>query len=1333
MRTWTNIALTSVRWMASGIAAIACVLFLLLETAPGLSTLAWLITPLSDGQVTLRGLSGDVPNALHVDALDMRDAKGVWLRAENVSLKWSALAVIGNHIAVRRLSASKVALLRMPESNSSGGTTPTIDIDDLAVSRIELGAAVVGHPAILTAGGSLHYQSLQQLSANIVVTQMDGDDRYRVNGAIRDDVASGIVTIRESGNGLLSHLIGLPGLGALKLAARAQGGRTANDVAFDLSAGALRGWGRGTIALADRQADVDFAINAPAMKPSADLSWASLSVEGHFHGGFDAPVVNAKLRVADATANGVRVASLQADVEGQDGKANLTGTATALRVPGDHPDLFAATPVAIRASADLNAKTRPVTFAVSHPLVSVTGTAQTAGPLEVSAVVTVPALAPFAALAGTQMKGTARLDVHATQNNDRTTLALDADLKTQGAALVARMLGPHATLSLRATVAGSDVETSSVKLRGAGISGDLTGSFRGQSLNYDVAFGLPDVSRLADTLNGNLSLQGHVSGPLETAHTQMSGSGNLASRGFARQHIGLNLRVDGLLNPSAAHVRMNGQFDQAPIAVSGDLTTGRDGKAYNAKLSANWKSLTAQADVALADNGAASGKVLLSLKRLSDLASVTGTALDGALNAAIDFTPAGKDTHAAFLATASSVRVNDMKAGSIAANGMADNIFATPSFSATADIRKLNASGFSGDAMARLNGPLDKLAVTLKAGLRDADNNPLQADAAALVDTDKQRLVLQALNGDWQGQRLHLVSPATVDFTQGATVDRFAATLAGGSVELSGRMSPVLSASFSARDIQASAFAQWMPQLPMQGTLSATGKIAGTFAEPQGTITLEGRGLSARGISTKAIAPANVDATAQLHGKALTLHATLAAGNSAHLSVNGEAPLAASGALNLHVAGNADLAMFNPIVSADGRQVRGALTLDGAIAGTIAEPRVTGDGKLTDGEVQDFARGARLKNISAQFAAHGNRIDITQLVAHTGEGTIGGTGTIDLSGKGLPVNIALKMDNARPIVSDRLTATLSGDVKITGKLEELLNVSANIRVSKGEINVPDKFPPQVAVLDVRRRGQTVPPRSGSASKIVLDVTVTSPNQFYVRGHGIDAEMGGRLHLGGTTDALAVSGGFNMERGTLSVAGQTLTFTTGKISFDGSGVRNRLDPTLDLIAQTTSGGVTATLTVGGYASAPKIVLSSSPQLPQDEVLAHLLFQQSVKQLTPFQLAEIAQALVSLSGISSGFDALGSVRKGLGLDRLSMGGASGDSSQTTVEAGKYVARNVYVGAKQNLSGGTQIQVQYDITRKLKAQATLSTVTNATVTKGNAAVDNGSSVGIGYQFEY
>src|SRR6202012_3601873 len=102
--------------------------------------------------------------------------------------------------------------------------------------------------------------------------------------------------------------------------------------------------------------------------------------------------------------------------------------------------------------------------------------------------------------------------------------------------------------------------------------------------------------------------------------------------------------------------------------------------------------------------------------------------------------------------------------------------------------------------------------------------------------------------------------------------------------------------------------------------------------------------------------------------------------------------------------------------------------------------------------------------------------------------------------------------------------------------------------------------------------------------------------------------------------------------------------------------------------------------------------------------------STKQLTPLQLASLGQGLAAMGGVGGGFNPLGTVRNTLGLDRLSVGstqgGASGTENQTTVEAGRYVARNVYVGVKQNLSGGTQTQVQVDITGRLKAQATLAT---------------------------
>ena len=769
--------------------------------------------------------------------------------------------------------------------------------------------------------------------------------------------------------------------------------------------------------------------------------------------------------------------------------------------------------------------------------------------------------------------------------------------------------------------------------------------------------------------------------------------------------------------------------------MKGDLSLAADGKTRRANLTAGWRSLDARANMTIPQAGPATGHANLELKNLSDLASLLGTAMNGSAKAAIEIAAGGAKSRAAVHARALGLRIAGAKIGSIAADGTIGDPFADPSLALVVDAQDIETAQITGKATVQLNGPLDRLGVVLDSNLRDTSGNPAHLMASAVMDAPQQSLSLERFDGTWRGLTAVLKQPAAIDFTNGIAVYHLVAGVAGGDIDISGRFTPTLAAAMSAHDISASALRLMFPQLPASGTLSATAQLTGTLGAPQGTVTVQGRGLSAQGVSAKAVAPANLDARGVLHAKSVTLDASLIAGNSAHLMLSGELPLVADGAMALHAVGTADLALFNPILTANGRQVRGKLSLNANIAGTVLVPRVTGSGKLSGGEVLDYTRGVRIDAIDATIEAKGNAIQITQFSGHAGPGTITASGTIDLAAPGLPVDISIQAKNARPIVSDRMTAVLSGDVKLSGKLHGVLALSGAIDVLRGEIEIPNDFPPEVATLNVRRRGEPLAP-SQSGGTVMLDVIVSTSGQVFVRGHGIDAEVAGRIHLSATSGEPLVAGGFDMKRGTLAIAGQTLAFTSGRVSFDGTGVRNRLDPTLNFVAQTTSGGVTATLTISGYASAPKIALSSSPQLPQDEVLAHLLFGQSAKQLTPLQLGEIAQGLASLGGIGSGFNPLGTVRKFLGLDQFAVGStsaATGGKSQTTVEAGKYLLRNVYVGGKQNLSGGTQVQVQVDIAHGLKAQATLNTGTDATATTGNAAQDNGSSVGLSYQFEY
>jgi translocation and assembly module TamB len=229
---------------------------------------------------------------------------------------------------------------------------------------------------------------------------------------------------------------------------------------------------------------------------------------------------------------------------------------------------------------------------------------------------------------------------------------------------------------------------------------------------------------------------------------------------------------------------------------------------------------------------------------------------------------------------------------------------------------------------------------------------------------------------------------------------------------------------------------------------------------------------------------------------------------------------------------------------------------------------------------------------------------------------------------------------------------------------------------------------------------------------------------------LDVEFGGSMKIAGTASAPRTQGALELRRGTLSLAGRTLNFTEGQIGFNGGSVS---DPALHLVASSTNGNVTATLVVGGTAHDPKITLTSVPDLPQDEVLAHLLFGRGIGTLGPFEIAGIAAALATLTGTGgSGIgDPLDKVRQGLGLDRLAVG-SSGAKGNPTLEAGRYLAPGVSHGARQSASGtGTQATVQVDIAKGLKLEGTAGTGGSSAV--GSAGESSGSSIGLTYQFEY
>ncbi|MGH9919184.1 MAG: translocation/assembly module TamB domain-containing protein, partial [Nitrososphaerales archaeon] len=393
---------------------------------------------------------------------------------------------------------------------------------------------------------------------------------------------------------------------------------------------------------------------------------------------------------------------------------------------------------------------------------------------------------------------------------------------------------------------------------------------------------------------------------------------------------------------------------------------------------------------------------------------------------------------------------------------------------------------------------------------------------------------------------------------------------------------------------------------------------------------------------------------------------------------------------------------MNSILEARGERAAGTITVNASVAGTAHEPQIRGVVRLASGDLRDYAEGVHLEDINARLVGGRGILRIASMTARAGPGQLSAKGTVGVLQPGMPIDVSLSAQHIQPITNDILTANVDTQMRVAGTLRKHLDVTGTIHVNRASVNIPNGFPPSVATLDVIRPGQAQQPVATATSRlvIVLGITLNAPDAIFVQGRGLDAQLGGKLEIAGTSDNPQVSGGFRMVRGVFSLAGTNLNFTSGKVSFNGQGLKGGIDPTLDFIAQssvTYNGPTMVTLTVSGFADSPKISLSSSPPLPQDDLLGLLLFGKPASQLTAVQLAETGAALASLSGIGGGgsggskWNPLSWIKKAFGLNTVSVGSASSSSntgassgSQTngaSLTAGKYVSKRVYVAATQS----------------------------------------------------
>lgn len=1316
-----------------GAVVILAILFLwaLFRTGPGHRAVEWFVARATDDEISISGLSGALPDSIYAERVRIRDRDGIWLEIQDISISWAAIQVFWNKATIQRIAAGRVVVRRWPKLNANESETDfQLKIESLSAPHILLADSVVGEQTELAARGALHYASKENFGADFIVNRSASDDTLLIKGGVRDGVANGRIALREGTDGIFARLIGFPGLAPVNASAVAAGDRNSNRITVSMTAGNLTVRGSGTVSLASRQATVGFHAAAPAIELNNAVGWSSLAADGQFHGNFNAPQLRAVLQVSDIKYDGYQAASFKADLTGANGRIEGSARLERLRIANIVFAPISDAPFLATFQANVAASNRPVQVSLRHPLIHIDGSAETRQTQHALLRVNIPSLSPFRTVLGEDITGSAVGEMDVLLDSRQTAVTLNGKINTSGNSLVARLVG-HTNVSAKAVLSGRDIVNSQLTVDGTGLTAKIAGTMLSNALNFRGAVAVKDFGRIQPAFRGKAELTGQITGFISNAILAVRGDADVALERARLERVHVSLSAVGLPTPRSGLMRVAGKFGGAGLSLNATLSGTNRGK--NLKVNGDWKSLKVRGEISLPAKGPISGRASVDLKSVRDLVPVIGTPVNGVFHMTARLGQTNGQMAAFTDARGTDLSIGKTNVRLARVNGVVTDPFGRLTGSFGFQLSDLNALGWKGNGSGKISGDARLINVEGIANLADAAGRPAKLALNANYNVSDNKLSVQHLTADWGGETLTLSSAAQIDLSNGFTVNSANFAGGGGAITISGSISPTLAIVASAEDIRAEAISLLLPQVSISGTLSAKGRLTGTLANSGGSFELRGRNLRHRVYAVSATSAANLEIRAVLNGTAATIEGTLTSSRLANLRVNGELPLQTDRKLDLRLTGTADLALLEPFLAAGGQRLSGKLEINSSIAGTLTAPQMRGAASLANGEFQDFARGIRLQNIDASLKADREGIHLLSISAKAGSGTINGSGTVDIWTKDLPINLVLRADKARPISSDLLTAVLSGEVRIGGELRGATSVHGTLTVSGAQVTLPQSFPPEVQTLNVRQRDNSSNPNPRGPRSIMMDVAIRSAGAVILRGRGIDADLNGGIRLTGPTHDTRIEGGFEMRRGTLDVAGQTLNFTTGKISFDGAGLRNRLDPVLDFKASRTSGGITAILSVSGYASRPHIALTSTPPVPQDEVVARLLFQQSARQIGALQLAQGAQALASLAGVGSGFSPLAALRSNLGLDRLSVGGDGSSENRAAVEVGKYVFRDVYLGARQGVSGQTQAQVQLDLTKNLKAQATVTTGPNATATQGAAARESNGSVGLSYQFDY
>ncbi|HWY99747.1 MAG TPA: translocation/assembly module TamB domain-containing protein [Edaphobacter sp.] len=483
--------------------------------------------------------------------------------------------------------------------------------------------------------------------------------------------------------------------------------------------------------------------------------------------------------------------------------------------------------------------------------------------------------------------------------------------------------------------------------------------------------------------------------------------------------------------------------------------------------------------------------------------------------------------------------------------------------------------------------------------------------------------------------------------------------------------------------------------MKVQSAIDATATVSGPLKKPKG---LSGEAVFSpvevklQGIELKAAEPLRVG----LSDGVATLEQVHITGQDTDMRASGTAQLFGAtdpkgGKMDVKAVGSVSMALlhtFDNDILATGK-----MEFTVGAGGLVTNPELTGRVQFEKVNVAMDGVPNGLTNMNGTLVFSGDRLQVENLTATTGGGTLKLGGSIrykngvyaDLTATGNVVRVRLY----------GLSATANANLKLQGGTESAI-LSGTILITRFGVGADVDF-----AAFGSPGGVSAPPDPNSpANKIRLDVHVTSAPQLDFQNSY--AKLAGMVDLTirGTAAVPSVLGRIEINEGSATFAGQKYQLQRGEIYFTNPV---RIDPIIDLDATAQVENYDITVGLHGTATNLKPTYRSEPPLSESDVFALLALGRTQEEAQLYQEKQVQQGTdpttSALLGGALNATVSNRVQKlfGVGsvkIDPAFVGTLGQSSARITVQ--QQISRQVTATFATNVNTSAQqlIQVQYDL---------------------------------------